>query len=145
MGSDPRIGPHFLQPGPGYGGSCFPKDVKAILHLAKGLNLPLEVIAATDKANAAAQTRPFRELQQIYSTRQETLTNKRIGIWGVAFKAGTDDLRDSSAVSLILMQAGAVVAVHDPQGLEACQRIFGESVVIPMILWQLLIAMLLSL
>lgn len=109
---DPRIGKHFLAPGPGWGGSCFPKDVSAISFLAQenGLNLP--IISSLTASNSATQTFLAEEIASLASK----LSQKQIGIWGLTFKAGTDDLRDSPALAIIdnLVALGFELYAYDP-------------------------------
>lgn len=109
---DPRIGRHFLAPGPGWGGSCFPKDVSAISFLAQknGLNLP--IISSLTSSNSTTQTFLADEIANLASK----LSQKRIGIWGLTFKAGTDDLRDSPALAIIdnLVTRGFELYAYDP-------------------------------
>ncbi len=97
MGLDDRIGAKFLQPGPGYGGSCFPKDVRALIHLGRSVNVPLRILEATTAINADRQLLPYRQL--VESLRN--LKGKRIAVWGLAFKPGTGDIRDAPALELL--------------------------------------------
>ncbi len=97
MGLDDRIGAKFLQPGPGYGGSCFPKDVRALMHLGKLVNVPLRILEATTAINGDRQTLPYRRLIESFGS----IEGKRIAVWGLAFKPGTDDVRDAPALSLL--------------------------------------------
>jgi UDPglucose 6-dehydrogenase len=113
MGLDKRIGPSFLKPGPGWGGSCFPKDTKALVSVASefGVNLPL--VSATVKSNEAAFMRAAESIAEICGG---SLKGKTIAVWGLSFKAGTDDTRDSPALAIIqiLIDKGATVRVFDP-------------------------------
>ena len=113
VGSDSRIGSKFLYAGPGYGGSCFPKDVKALVHTARELGVELDLAAATDRVNERQKGVVFRKLRRMLG---EDLRGKRIAIWGVAFKPRTDDTRDSPSLTLIqaLVAEGAIVRCHDP-------------------------------
>lgn len=112
MGLDDRIGTKFLQPGPGYGGSCFPKDVQALMHLGRSVSVPLRILEATTAINADRQTLSYRMLVD----RIGNLQGKRIAVWGLAFKAGTDDIRDAPVLPLLrlLLADGAHVVVYDP-------------------------------
>jgi UDPglucose 6-dehydrogenase len=126
IGSDERIGRHFLYPGPGYGGSCFPKDVKALVTTGRQVGFPLEVLEAVDRANAAQKRVPFEKLQAALGP----LKGTRIAVWGLAFKAQTDDMRESAALVVVdgLLAAGAQAVVHDPQAMHEARRRFGNTV-----------------
>jgi len=127
IGSDARIGPAFLFPGPGYGGSCFPKDVKALVHTAWERGVPLEVLSAVEAANE----RQKRVLGvKIKHAIGPDLQGKRIAVWGLAFKAGTDDMREAPAVTLIemLLAEGAKVCAHDPAAMEEARSILGDKI-----------------
>lgn len=112
MGLDDRIGAKFLQPGPGYGGSCFPKDVRALMHLGESVGVPLRILEAASAVNADRQTLSYRRLIDHIGN----LDGKRIAVWGLAFKPGTDDVRDAPALGLLrqLLIDGAVVTAYDP-------------------------------
>lgn len=127
MGSDPRIGAAFLLPGPGYGGSCFPKDVQALLRTAKDFDVPLRVLDAVHAANQAQKAEAERKLRALVGG---SFAGKRIAVWGLAFKAQTDDMRESPSLSLIaaiLADGGAVVA-HDPESRREAARRLGAEV-----------------
>jgi len=126
IGSDSRIGPSFLFPGPGYGGSCFPKDVKALLRTAEDRGVPLRVLAAVEDANDAQKHVLARKLEALLPT----LKGARIAIWGLAFKAQTDDMRESAALVLIdeLLAAGATVVAHDPEAIHEAKRRLGNRI-----------------
>jgi UDPglucose 6-dehydrogenase len=113
MGLDKRIGPSFLKPGPGWGGSCFPKDTKALVSVASefGVNLPL--VSAAVKSNEAAFVRAAESIAELCGG---SLKGKTIAVWGLSFKAGTDDTRDSPALAIIevLIGKGATVRAYDP-------------------------------
>ena len=121
IGSDSRIGPSFLFPGPGYGGSCFPKDVKALLHTSEERGAPMLVLRAVEEANDRQKRRLFEKLQ---GTLGPSLASARIALWGLAFKAQTDDMRESPALTLIdaLLAAGATVVAHDPEAMAEAER-----------------------
>src|SRR3954462_4171694 len=127
IGSDQRIGRAFLYPGPGYGGSCFPKDVKAIIHTADDLGLSLEVLKAVEEVNEC-QKRVVLDKTLRYLGHD--LSGKIIGLWGLAFKAETDDMRESPTIPLIegLLEAGARVQTHDPKATDSARMIFGDRV-----------------
>ena len=113
MGRDRRIGPAFLQPGPGWGGSCFPKDTKALAAVARAVGADTTMLEATLAANEA---RFDQVAGLVASAAGGSLDGRRIGVWGLTFKAGTDDLRDSPALAVVdrLVAAGARVVAHDP-------------------------------
>jgi UDPglucose 6-dehydrogenase len=127
IGSDPRIGPAFLFPGPGYGGSCFPKDVQALMKTGRDSGVRLDVLDAVEEVNARQKGRLFAKLAKALEGR---LRGKRIAVWGLAFKAETDDMRASPALSLIerLLAEGASVAAHDPQAMTTARSVFGERI-----------------
>jgi UDPglucose 6-dehydrogenase len=127
IGSDSRIGPSFLFPGPGYGGSCFPKDVKALLHTSEEMGAPMQVLRAVEDANDKQKERLFEKLQ---ATMGAKLKGARIAVWGLAFKAQTDDMRESPALTLIeqLLAAGATVVAHDPAAMHEAERRLGASI-----------------
>ena len=127
IGSDSRIGPSFLFPGPGYGGSCFPKDVKALLHTSEERGAPMQVLAAVEAANELQKHRLFEKLAAAFGG---PLTGARIAVWGLAFKAQTDDMRESPALTLIeaLLAAGATVVAHDPAAMHEAERRLGARI-----------------
>ncbi len=117
ISSDKRIGGHFLYPGPGYGGSCFPKDVKALMRTAEDYGMQLKIINATEEVNDEQKTYVFEKIQNKYG---KDLKNKIFAFWGVAFKANTDDVREASAITMAqkLIGAGATVHFFDPVASE---------------------------
>jgi UDPglucose 6-dehydrogenase len=125
MGSDPRIGKKFLYAGPGYGGSCFPKDVQALVRSGEEFGVSLEVLHAVTTANKAQKEFVANKLKRHFGD----LTGKRIVVWGLAFKPGTDDVRETPSLILIqkCLAAGAEVIAHDPEAAEAFQRSFGTQ------------------
>jgi UDPglucose 6-dehydrogenase len=127
IGSDQRIGRAFLYPGPGYGGSCFPKDVKALIRTSEDLGLSLDVLKAVEEVNEC-QKRVV--LQKALRYLGQDLSGKIIGLWGLAFKAETDDMRESPTIPLIdgLLAAGARVQTHDPKATDSARTIFGDRV-----------------
>ncbi len=123
MGLDPRIGPAFLSPGPGWGGSCLPKDTSALLRTAERVGVDFEILRDAVKANARQQAAVMRKIRQaITGTPDGSLAGMRIGLLGLAFKAGTGDLRDSPALAIAkeLARGGAVLTAYDP-GVEAVE------------------------
>jgi UDPglucose 6-dehydrogenase len=127
IGSDQRIGRAFLYPGPGYGGSCFPKDVKALIRTSDDLGLSLDVLKAVEEVNEC-QKRIV--LQKTLRYLGQDLKGKIVGLWGLAFKAETDDMRESPTIPLIegLLAAGARVQTHDPKATDSARVIFGDRV-----------------
>ena len=126
IGSDGRIGPAFLFPGPGYGGSCFPKDVKALVRTAKECDVPLRVLTSVEEANDAQKHRLFEKLSEGLGN----LRGRRIAIWGLAFKPNTDDMREAASLVLIdeLLEAGAEVVAHDPVAMHETKRRIGDRI-----------------
>jgi UDPglucose 6-dehydrogenase len=126
IGSDARIGPSFLFPGPGYGGSCFPKDVQALLRTAHAVRMPLDVVEAVEKTNERQKHRIYEKLAKALGTVKGT----RIAVWGLAFKPQTDDLRESPALTLIeeLRAAGASVVAHDPVAMPEAKKKLGDAI-----------------
>lgn len=113
ISSDQRIGKHFLYPGPGYGGSCFPKDVKALIYTAKEHGMDLKIVDATEEVNDLQKKRMFEKVMQHFNG---DIKGKTFAFWGVAFKANTDDVREASAITMAheLCKAGANVKFYDP-------------------------------
>ena len=126
VASDRRIGPAFLFPGVGYGGSCFPKDVKAMMKFASTKNYQFEILQAVENVNDRQKVRLLAKMKQHFGS----LRGKRIAIWGLAFKPKTDDMREAPAVPLIraLLEAGATVAAYDPEAVKVARALFGTSV-----------------
>jgi UDPglucose 6-dehydrogenase len=127
IGSDARIGPSFLFPGPGYGGSCFPKDVKALVRTAKEHLTPLQVLEAVELANERQKRRLFEKLCQALDG---GLTEAHVAVWGLSFKPNTDDMRESPALTFIesVLEAGATVVAHDPAAMREAQRRIGDRI-----------------
>ncbi len=126
MGADPRIGYHFLYPGCGYGGSCFPKEVKALIHTAKNVGIDLEVLSAVELANAKQKHVLTQKIIQRFG---ENLNGKNFALWGLAFKPNTDDMREAPSRVLIedLLEKGANISVYDPVAMREARRVFGEN------------------
>ncbi len=127
IGSDSRIGSKFLFPGPGYGGSCFPKDVKAIIKTAKENDYDLELLRAVESVNERQKHVMSDKVIKYFG---KDLKNKTIAIWGLAFKAKTDDMRESPSIPVIrdLLAAGAKIVAHDPEAIETAKNIFGKQI-----------------
>lgn len=126
MGSDKRIGHPFLFPGVGYGGSCFPKDVKALVATARNQGLDFSLLAAVDAVNDR-QKRLLGQKAKAHFEAKGGLRGKKVGVWGLAFKPKTDDLRQAPSVSLIeeLLAEGAIVTAHDPVAMDAWKKQHG--------------------
>jgi UDPglucose 6-dehydrogenase len=127
VGSDQRIGSKFLYAGPGYGGSCFPKDVQALVHTAREHGVELDLAGATHRVNERQKGTLARKLRAHFDG---DLRGKKIAIWGIAFKPRTDDIRESSALTLIdvLLADGAEVVAHDPEAMEQGRKLYGSRV-----------------
>lgn len=127
IGADTRIGSKFLYPGCGYGGSCFPKDVKALARTAREYNYTMGVIEAVEAVNERQKEIVVKKLQD----KLGTLRGKTIALWGLAFKPETDDMREAPALVVIekLLEAGASVKVYDPVAMDECRRRIGDRVV----------------
>jgi UDPglucose 6-dehydrogenase len=127
MGMDQRIGPKFLFPGIGYGGSCFPKDVKAVMSTAREAGHPLEILESVHKVNERQKALLGDKIVKHFGG---SLEGKTIALWGLAFKPGTDDIREAPSLSVIerLLAAGAVVHAHDPVANEQMQKQYGDRI-----------------
>ncbi|MBV9880824.1 MAG: UDP-glucose/GDP-mannose dehydrogenase family protein [Gemmatirosa sp.] len=130
VGSDVRLGPAFLAPGPGYGGSCFPKDVQALVWAGARTGAPQDVLAAVDAANARHRRAAFRKLRTALARDGIAPRDATVAVWGLAFKPGTDDLRESPALALLdeLLAEGAQVVAHDPVAMHAVTRRYATSI-----------------
>lgn len=128
IGADSRIGSKFLYPGCGYGGSCFPKDVKALIKTAEKNGYSMRVLKAVEEVNEKQKSILFEKLLKRYNG---ALKNKQIALWGLAFKPETDDMREAPALVLIdkLIEIGANVKVYDPIAMDECKRRIGDKVV----------------
>ena len=127
VGSDPRIGPSFLFPGVGYGGSCFPKDVQAIIKTAEEHNHNLKILPAVEETN-----KKQKELlaQKIIKRFKKDLKGKTIAVWGLSFKPNTDDMREAPSITIIkaLLKRGATIKAYDPVALESTRALLGKSI-----------------
>ncbi len=127
IGSDLRIGKKFLYPGCGYGGSCFPKDVKALIIAAEKKGYPMRVLKAVEEVNDEQKSVLFHKLTDCLGA---SLEGKHIALWGLSFKPETDDMREATSLVLIdkIVAAGGTVSVYDPVAMEECQRRIGDKV-----------------
>jgi len=127
VGTDRRIGPTFLFPGPGYGGSCFPKDVKALIRTAADLDYDFKILKAVEDVNEAQKRYMLGKIDSHFGP---DLGGRTIAVWGLAFKPGTDDMRESPSIVLIegLLKRGAEVRGHDPAAMDTARRVFGDRI-----------------
>ncbi len=127
IGTDSRIGPQFIYPGTGYGGSCFPKDVQALIRTAKEFDYELGIIKAVEAVNQRQKTVLLQKINRYFDN---NLKDKTIAMWGLAFKPKTDDMREAPSISMIdgLIARGAKVRAHDPEALNEARHIFGDKV-----------------
>jgi UDPglucose 6-dehydrogenase len=126
IGSDPRIGYSFIYAGPGYGGSCFPKDIRALAHTAKQHGFEARLLNAVEEVNTHQKTHLFEMLNMHFD---DGLQGKRIAIWGIAFKPNTNDMREAPSRVLIeaLLAAGATIQAHDPEAMPEAMELYGRS------------------
>lgn len=127
IGSDPRIGYQFLYPGCGYGGSCFPKDVQALIRTAKESGMTLQVLEAVEAANSRQKVRLLDKIQRYFAA---DIKGKHFALWGLAFKPNTDDMREAPSLEIIagLLKGGASVCAYDPVAGNEAKRILGDSI-----------------
>ena len=127
MARDPRIGAKFLFPGAGMGGSCLPKDLRALAAIGRAAGAPLEIVEATTRVNERQKTLLF---DKIHAHFKGDLRGRRIAIWGLAFKPRTDDVREAPALEIVrrLLDAGASVRAHDPQAMAQARRVLGDRI-----------------
>lgn len=127
IGTDERIGHHFLYPGCGYGGSCFPKDVKALVKTASDHGYPMRILQAVEAVNESQKSILFRKLEHYF---QGDLKGKRIAVWGLAFKPETDDMREAPSLVVIqkLIESGCQVTAYDPIAIPESRRRIGDAV-----------------
>ena len=126
IGSDERIGKRFLFPGIGYGGSCFPKDVKALIHSSEQLAYDFKILQAVEKVNILQKLHLVSKIQSYFNNE---ISGKHFAIWGLAFKPNTDDIREAPALEIIesLLQSGATVSVFDPEAMKNVQQLMGKK------------------
>ncbi|MFQ5805295.1 MAG: UDP-glucose dehydrogenase family protein [Phycisphaerae bacterium] len=127
LGADARIGHHFLYPGVGYGGSCFPKDVQALANFGREAGVGCEILEAVHRRNEAQRA---QIVHKILDRLGPSLAGRKVALWGLAFKPKTDDIREAPAMTIIaeLLKAGARLAVHDPQALDNVRAVFGDRI-----------------
>ena len=127
IGSDRRIGPHFIFPGPGYGGSCFPKDVQAIIRTANEYGKHLRILEAVEQVNNSQKTVLMDKIRAYF---ENNLKGKTFAVWGLSFKPNTDDMRESPAIYMIraLVAEGATILAHDPEALEEAEWRFKDLI-----------------
>ena len=128
IGSDTRIGNKFLYPGVGYGGSCFPKDVKALINTAQINGYKLRILNAVEEVNELQKNILFEKFDNYFSGQ---IKGKKVAIWGLSFKPGTDDMREAPSLVLInkLLESGCKISVYDPVAMKECKRLIGDSVI----------------
>ena len=128
IGADHRIGPHFIYPGLGYGGSCFPKDVKALIHIARGADMEPELLDAVERVNARQKRSMARRILEYFEP-QGGVKDKTLALWGLAFKANTDDMREAAALDIIdeLTSRGMRVRAFDPEAMSNARAILKDN------------------
>jgi UDPglucose 6-dehydrogenase len=126
IGSDPRIGYHFLYPGCGYGGSCFPKDVQALQRTAEEHGMPLRILNAVEDVNTRQKSRLLEKINQRFGP---DLSGKQFALWGLAFKPNTDDMREAPSRTIIsgLAERGAKIVAYDPVAVEETRKIYADA------------------
>jgi UDPglucose 6-dehydrogenase len=128
MGHDQRIGFQFLHPGPGYGGSCFPKDVRSIIDIGKKFKLDLHLAKAVDRVNEEQKQVLVQKVRKHFGAEP---AGKTLAVWGLAFKPKTDDIREAPALSLIraMLADGVKLRVHDPEAMNNVRELFGDKLI----------------
>jgi UDPglucose 6-dehydrogenase len=126
IGADPRIGYQFIYPGAGYGGSCFPKDLRALISTAEENQLGADILAAVEATNNAQKKKLFELITSRFGA---DLSGRTIGLWGLSFKPNTDDMREAPSIALIenAIAAGATIQAFDPEAMEVCAELFGDQ------------------
>jgi len=127
IGSDERIGKRFLFSGIGYGGSCFPKDVQALIQSANEINYEFKILKAVEQVNAKQKVHLVEKIKSFY---QGNLQGKHFALWGLSFKPNTDDIREAPALSMVkaLLQAGATITAYDPEAMSNAQQELGNII-----------------
>jgi len=128
IGSDSRIGPNFLFPGVGYGGSCFPKDVRALMRTARENEQEMQIIAAVDKVNEKQKSRLVEKVIDHFGG-AKNVQGKHFGVWGLSFKPKTDDMREAPSITVIreLTNLGATITAYDPEAMDVAKEVFKEA------------------
>ena len=128
MASDHRIGSAFLFPGVGYGGSCFPKDIKAVIEFAKSRGYSSEILQSVENVNQKQKLRLVEKIRDRFG--DSDLKGKRFGVWGLSFKPRTDDMREAPSIVIVnsLIESGAEVLAYDPEAETSAKRIFGDKI-----------------
>lgn len=128
IGTDPRIGKRFLFPGVGYGGSCFPKDVKALIRTSEINNYDFKILKSVVEVNKCQKSLMVEKIKKFYGT--DNLTEKTIAIWGLSFKPNTDDIREAASITILneLLEAGATVKAYDPEAMPNIQKLFEDKI-----------------
>ncbi len=129
IGADKRIGYSFIYSGIGYGGSCFPKDVKSIINTANELGYEMKVLKAVEEVNNAQKNKIYKKIKKYFTLRNDVLKNKCVAIWGLAFKPETDDIREASSIVTIkkLLEEGAIIHAHDPKAVNETKQFFKNN------------------
>jgi UDPglucose 6-dehydrogenase len=127
IGSDPRIGNKFIYPGAGYGGSCFPKDIKALIRTGDNHGYPMEILKAVESVNARQKLLLFDKIKNHF---RGELKSRKFALWGLAFKPKTDDMREAPSLAIIekLLESGASVTAYDPAAIDQARRILGDRI-----------------
>jgi UDPglucose 6-dehydrogenase len=127
LAADSRIGPAFLFSGIGYGGSCFPKDIRALIETGREHAFEMEILKAVDTVNT---NQPNRFVEKIRSHFKSNLQGKRLAVWGLSFKPRTNDMRDAPSIKIIekLLSDGATIAAYDPEAMDEAKKIFGTRI-----------------
>jgi UDPglucose 6-dehydrogenase len=128
IGADRRIGYSFIYPGIGFGGSCFPKDVKAIIHTGYNYGYEMKLLKAVEEVNIIQKSKLFEKIKDHFDKEHGSLKGKTIGIWGLSFKPETDDMREAPSQVIIkgLIEEGAKVHAHDQKAVDEAKKIFGD-------------------
>src|SRR5262249_8324409 len=127
MAADSRIGPAFLFAGVGFGGSCFPKDTRALIQTAKENGYHMRILESVDAVNAE---QPVRFVNKVRKHFDKDIKGKRVAVWGLAFKPRTNDMRDAPSIRIIktLLEEGVSIIAYDPEAMEEARRIFGDQI-----------------
>ena len=130
MGMDGRISPKFLHPGPGFGGSCFPKDTRALVKIGEKYNVDMSLVREVIRANENQKIRMVEKLKRLFNASNSNISGKTVTVLGLAFKAETDDMRESPAITIIneLLKHGVQVKAHDPKAINNAKKIFGDRI-----------------